>query len=202
MSTSPAASTAEPSSYPAKYEADYVERRSRLSTFFRWLLAIPHLLVLTVYGLLAYVAVIVAWFVLLFTARWPKALYDFVAGVLRYATRVYGYLHLATDAYPPFDLGEHDEYPIRLKLAPPQESYSRLKVLFRILLAIPVAIIAYALYLVANLGALISWFAIVITGKQPQSLQSMINLGVAYYVRSAAYFALVTEDWPPFNAEG
>src|SRR6478672_7336017 len=199
MTAYPAA--AESSGYPVRYEADYAERRSRLTTFFRWLLVIPHLIVLWVYSLIAGFAVIVAWFALLFTARWPQGLYDFVAGVLRYANRVYGYLHLATDAYPPFDLGEHDEYPVRLRIAPPLESYSRLKVLFRLLLAIPVAIIAYALYLVANVGSFIAWFAIVITGKQQQGLQSMINLGVAYYVRSGAYFCLVTEDWPPFGAD-
>ncbi|HZO36688.1 MAG TPA: DUF4389 domain-containing protein [Solirubrobacteraceae bacterium] len=199
MSAYPAA--AEQSRYPVQYEADYVERRSRLTTFFRWLLAIPHLIVISVLGFFAYIVVIVAWFALLFTARWPQGMYNFTAGVLRYAARLYGYLHLATDTYPPFDLGEHDEYPIRLKIAPPLESYSRAKVFFRILLAIPVAIIAYALYLVANLGAFIAWFVIVITGKQAQGLQNMINLGVAYYVRSAAYFCLITEDWPPFGAD-
>ena len=201
MSTYTAAADGSASSYPVRYEADYAERRSRLTTFFRLLLAIPHLIVITVYGFLAFFAIVVAWFALLFTARWPRGLYDFLAGVLRYSARLYGYLHLATDAYPPFDLGEHYEYPIRLRIEPPRESYSRIKVFFRWLLAIPVAIIAYALYLVAELGSLIAWFAIVITGKQPAGLQSMINLGVAYYVRSGAYFALITEDWPPFNAD-
>ena len=199
MTAYPAA--AEPSAYPVQYQSDYVERRSRLTTFFRLILAIPHYFVLTVYSIIATFAVIIAWFALLFTARWPQGLYDFTAGVLRYSARLYGYLHLTTDAYPPFDLGEHDEYPMRLRIAPPKESYSRAKVFFRILLAIPVMIIAYALYLVAELGSLIAWFAIVITGKQPQGLQSMINLGVAYYVRSAAYICLITEDWPPFGAD-
>src|SRR6476619_7348464 len=102
MSAYPVA--AEPSRYPVQYEADYVERRSRLTTFFRLILAIPHYIVLTVYGFIAMFAVVAAWFVLLFTARWPQGLYDFVAGVLRYSARLYGYIHLATDAYPPFDL--------------------------------------------------------------------------------------------------
>jgi hypothetical protein len=192
---------AETSRYPVQYECDYVERRSRLTTFFRLILAFPHYFVLTFYGIVVMFAVLIAWFALLFTARWPQGLYNFVAGVLRYAARLYGYLHLTTDAYPPFDLGQHDEYPLRLRIAPAQESYSRAKVFFRLLLAIPVAIIAYALYLVAELGSLIAWFAIVITGKQPPGLQSMINLGVAYYVRAGAYFCLLTEDWPPFSAE-
>lgn len=198
MSTYPAADT---SGYPVRYESDFAERRSRLTTFFRLILAIPHFIVITVYGVLVLFAVLVAWFVLLFTARWPRGLYDFTAGVLRYSARVYAYIHLITDAYPPFDLGQHDEYPVRLRIAEPKESYSRLKVLFRILLAIPVAIIAYALYLVAEIGSLIAWFAIVITGKQPKGLQSMITLGVAYYVRASAYYFLVTEDWPPFSAD-
>lgn len=199
MSTSVSA-TADAAGYPVRYEADYVERRNRLTTFFRLLLAIPHLIVLSILGFVAVLAVIVAWFALLFTARWPRSFYDFTAGVLRYAARVYGYVHLVADPYPPFDLGEHPEYPIRLRVAAPLESYNRLKVLFRLILAIPVSIIAYALYLVAQLGAFLAWFAILFTGKQPEGLQRMIDLGVAYWVRATGYFWLITEDWPPFGA--
>ena len=67
--------------YPVTFKADYVEKRSRLTTFFRLLLAIPHLIVLYFYGLAAGVVVIVAWFALLFTGRYPQGMYDFVAGV-------------------------------------------------------------------------------------------------------------------------
>jgi uncharacterized protein DUF4389 len=184
--------------YPVTFEADYVEKRSRLTTFFRWLLVIPHFIVVTFYGLAAVVVVIVAWFAILFTGRWPRGMYDFVAGFLRYATAVYGYWYLLTDKYPPFgpDVGA---YPVRLNIAPPKDEYSRLKVLFRIILAIPPYIIAYAMGIVAQVGAFLAWFAIVVLGRQPKGLQDMIVLGLSYQQRAYAYMALITEDWPPFT---
>ena len=185
--------------YPVTFEMDYVEKRSRLTTFFRFFLAIPHFIFLYLYGLAAGIVVIVAWFVLLFTARWPLGMYDFVAGYLRYSTRVYGYFWLGTDDYPPFSGSATEPYPVRLDIAAPLADYSRLKVLFRIILMIPPLIINYAMQVVAQVGAFLAWFAIVVLGRQPKGLQDMIGLGLSYHQRSSAYFALLTEDWPPFT---
>jgi hypothetical protein len=185
--------------YPVTFKADYVEKRSRLTTFFRLLLAIPHIIFLYFYGLAAGVVVIIAWFALVFTGRYPQGMYDFVAGSLRYSTRVYGYIWLLTDEYPPFSGNPATPYPVDLNIGPPKAEYSRLKVLFRIILAIPVLIIHYAMQIVAELGALIAWFAIVALGRQPKGLQDMIVLGTSYQQRAYAYLALVTEDWPPFT---
>jgi hypothetical protein len=187
--------------YPVTFEADYVEKRSRLTTFFRLLLAIPHLIFVYLYQLAAGIVVIVAWFVLLFTGRWPLGMYDFVAGSLRYSTRVYGYTCLLTDEYPPFSGDPTITYPVRLNIAAPKPEYSRLKVLFRIVLAIPVLIITYAMQIVAQVGAFLAWFAIVVLGRQPKGLQDMIVLGLSYQQRAYTYIALITEDWPPFTDE-
>jgi Domain of unknown function (DUF4389) len=184
--------------YPVTFEADYVEKRSRLTTFFRWLLVIPHAIVLAFYAIAAGVVVIIAWFALVFTGRWPRGMYDFVAGFFRYATAVHGYFYLLTDQYPPFG-PDVDSYPVRLDIAPPQEEYSRLKVLFRIILAIPPYIIAYAMNIVMQVGAFLAWFAIVVLGRQPKGLQDMIVLGMSYQQRAYAYMALLAEDWPPFT---
>jgi hypothetical protein len=184
--------------YPVTFEADYVEKRSRLTTFFRWLLVIPHAIVLAFYAIAAGVVVIIAWFALVFTGRWPRGMYDFVAGFFRYATAVHGYFYLLTDDYPPFG-PDVDSYPVRLNIAPPQEQYSRLKVLFRIILAIPPYIIAYAMNIVMQVGAFLAWFAIVVLGRQPKGLQDMIVLGMSYQQRAYAYIALLAEDWPPFT---
>jgi hypothetical protein len=181
------------------FKADYVEKRSRLTTFFRVLLAIPHIIFLYFYGLAAGVVVIIAWFALLFTGRYPQGMYDFVSGSLRYSTRVYGYLWLLTDEYPPFSGSADTLYPVDLNIGPPKSEYSRLKVLFRIILAIPVLIIHYAMQIVAEVGAFIAWFAIVVLGRQPKGLQDMIALGTSYQQRAYAYLALITEDWPPFT---
>jgi hypothetical protein len=183
------------------FKADYVEKRSRLTTFFRLLLAIPHIIFLYFYGLAAGVLVIISWFALLFTGRYPQGMYDFVGGSLRYSTRVYGYLWLLTDEYPPFSGSPGIGFPVDLEISPPKTEYSRLKVLFRIFLAIPVLIIHYAMQIVAQVGAFIAWFAIVALGRQPKGLQDMIALGTSYQQRAYAYLALVTEDWPPFTDE-
>jgi hypothetical protein len=186
--------------YPVTFEADYVEKRSRLTTFFRLILVIPHAIVLVLWAFAAYIVAIIAWFAIVFTARWPRGLYDFSAGFWRYSTAVIGYAALLTDEYPPFG-SDVDSYPVRLRVAPPKERYSRLKTFFRFILAIPIFIISYAMRIVAEVGALLAWFAIVITGRQPKGLQDMIVLGLSYQQRADTYVYLLTEDWPPFTDE-
>jgi uncharacterized protein DUF4389 len=187
--------------YPVTFEMDYVEGRSRVTTAFRLLLAIPHIVVWYFYSLAALVVVVVAWFALVFTGRYPQGMYDFVAGWLRYYTYVYGYIFLATDEYPPFSGDPDARYPVRLNIAPPLDGYSRAKAGFRFILGIPVAIIISVMQIVYQLGAFLAWFAIVILGRQPRGLQDMIGLGLSYQQRGTAYLALLTETWPPFTDE-
>jgi Domain of unknown function (DUF4389) len=182
-----------------RFEADFEASRSRLTTFFRLLLAIPHLLVLWLWGIAAAVVVFVAWFALVVTGRYPQAMYDFVAAYLRFSTFVHGYAWLLCDPYPPFTGDASERYPVRLLIGPPLPAYDRLKTGFRFLLAIPVLVIVYAMQIVYQLGALLAWFAIVVTGRQPRGLQDMIVLGLSYQQRAYAYLALVSEDWPAFT---
>ena len=78
----------------------------------KWLLAIPHYLVLAVLSVAAVVAVIVAWFAILFTGRYPRGIFDFVEGVIRWHNRVVGYAFtLVTDRYPPFSLSQQETAP-------------------------------------------------------------------------------------------
>jgi hypothetical protein len=187
------------STYPVTFEADYVAQRSRLTTFFRLLLAIPHYILLCLYGIGVFFAVVIAWFALLFTGRWPQGLYDFTAGFLRYFTRVNAYTWLLTDPYPPFTGAEEPSYPVRLNVGPPLPEYNRLKVLLRIFYIIPAYLIVYVMNIVLELAAIASWFVIVITGKQPKGLQDVIGLGISYVSRANALFFLVTETYPPFT---
>lgn len=180
------------------FVARYVEERSRVSTFFRLILAIPHVIVVALWAFAAALVTIAAWFILLFTARWPQGLYDFVSGYQRYSTAVYGYVALLTDEYPPFG-GETDRYPVQILIPPAKPEYNRMKVLFRIILAIPIAIVVYAMQIVWEVGAFLAWFAIVVLGKQPKGLQDMTALGLGYQQRANLYFGLLTEDWPPFS---
>jgi hypothetical protein len=187
------------STYPVTFEADYVEPRSRLTTFFRLLLGIPHFIVLTLYGIGAFFAVIVAWFALLFTGRWPQGLYDFTAGFVRYYTRVNAYTWLLVDPYPPFSTGEEPSYPVRMSIGPPLAEYNRLKVLLRIFYIIPIYLIVYVMNIVLQLAGIAAWLVIVVTGKQPKGLQDVIGLCVSYVSRGCALFLLITETYPPFN---
>lgn len=185
------------------YDVEFAEQRSRLSTFFRYFLAIPHFIVLAVWGFAAYIAVFVAWFAIVITGRYPAGLYAFVYGFTRYSAAVSAYFYLLTDRYPPFG-PEVDSYPARLRFpSEPLPEYDRLKTLFRIILVIPPAIIAYAMSIVASIGAFLAWVLIVVTGKQNKGLQDFTLLGLSYQTRLLPYYTLMTESWPSFtNPEG
>jgi Domain of unknown function (DUF4389) len=188
-------------SYPVSFEVDYVERRSRLTAFFRLILVIPLAIVLYVFAILAYIAIVIAWFAIVITGHYPKALYDFVANFTRMLARVTAYAALLTDPYPPFS-GSHDSvYPVRMEFAGPLEHYSRLKTFFRILLAIPIAILRYVMNILLEIGAFAAWVVIIITGKLPRGLFDVMVLANSYMARSDAYLFLLTETYPPFQDE-
>lgn len=186
-------------SYPVTFEADYVERRSRLTAFFRLILAIPLAIWLYLYGIVAGLAIVVAWFAIVFTARYPQGLYEFVAGYTRCLTRVTAYAALLTDPYPSFGGASDPAYPVRLEFTGPLDRYSRLKTGFRVILAIPIVILRYVMTLLLEVGALGSWVVIVITGKMPRGLFDLMVLANSYMARSDAYLYLLTETYPPFQ---
>lgn len=188
-------------SYPVTLEMDYVERRSRLTTFFRFLLVIPHLIVSLFVGIGLLAVMIIAWFALLFTGRWPESLYEFSVGALRFVTRVNAYFYLGTDVYPPFGLAEEPTYPVRVRADPPLEGYNRLKVLFRIIYIIPAYVIAYLLSLVLSLVGIASWLTIVVIGRQPRGLQNIIEFCLSYVTRAYALMYLLSETYPSISAE-
>jgi Domain of unknown function (DUF4389) len=186
--------------YPVTFEADYVERRSRLTTFFRLILLIPLVIVLYVYEILALVVVIIAWFAIVITAQFPRSLYDFLAGFTRFITRVTAYGALVCDAYPPFWGHDDPSYPVRMEFTP-LARYSRLKTLFRIILAIPIVILRYVMQLLLEVAAIFAWFIILVLGRLPQGMFDMMVLANSYMARSDAYLFLLTETYPPFQDE-
>jgi hypothetical protein len=187
-------------SYPVTFEADYTERRSRLTSFFRILLAIPLYIWMYFYGIVAWIAIVIAWFAIVITGRFPKGLYDFIAGWTRFITRVTGYVSLLTDSYPPFGGADDPAYPIRMQFAA-LDRYSRLKTLLRIILAIPIVILRYVMGLLLQIGAFAAWVVILITGKLPRGLFDLMVLANSYTARSDAYLYLLTETYPPFQDE-
>lgn len=187
--------------YPVTFECDYVERRSRLTTLVRWLLAIPLLIWAYVYVLVGYIAVVFAWLAIVFTGRFPEGLFDFVAGMTRFLNRTTAYALLLCDPYPSFGGSDDPTYPVRMQFAGPLPHYSRLKTFFRGLLSIPLWFLRYAITLLLEFAALFAWIVVIVTGKMPRGLFDMMAQAMAYVARSDAYLFLLTETYPPFSDE-
>jgi hypothetical protein len=170
--------------------------RNRLTVFFRWLLAIPHLIVLTLWSIVAEIAIIIAWFAALITGRVPAGLHNFIASWLRYATHVYAYAFLLADPFPPFSGSE--PYPIDLQIAPAAPQ-ARWKVFFRILLAIPALIIAGVLRYLGFAVAVIGWFAALFLGRMPKGLRDTGAWTLRVDQQTYAYTSLLTDQYPQFG---
>ncbi|MGZ6827350.1 MAG: DUF4389 domain-containing protein, partial [Mycobacteriales bacterium] len=128
-----------PAAYPLRLRAELDPQLGRWTWLVKWLLALPHVVVLAFLWLGAVLSTVVALFAVLLTGRYPQGLFDYVVGVLRWTWRVtyYGYSVLGTDRYPPFSLRPDPSYPADLEVDPPGE-LSRGKVLVKWwLLAIP-----------------------------------------------------------------
>jgi hypothetical protein len=180
--------------------------RSRLTVFFRLLLAIPHLIWLSLWGVVASVAVIVNWFATLFAGKSPEGLHNFLAAYIRYAIHVGAYLFLAANPFPDF-LGKPG-YPVDVEIAPPQRQ-NRWKVGFRIVLAIPALMIAAALmagsgrtsggastYGLAGVAATFGWFVILAQTRMPRGLRDAIAYALSYSAQLDAYLFLLTDRYP------
>lgn len=187
------------SAYPITYDQSPPVKRSRLTVFFRLLLLIPHFIWALLYGIAAFLVLFCAWFAILFTAKYPAGMYEFVSGWLRYYTRLNSYLYLIVDQYPPFDGGEHAEYPVRLKIGPPQAKYSRLAVFFRIILAIPIFIFVYVLSIWLEVVAIAIWLVAVIMGKTAPALTEAQRFPMSFTARGSAYTCLLTDKYPPVS---
>jgi hypothetical protein len=186
--------------YPIAFALDHeAEDRNRLTTFFRGIVAIPWQIVAYLWGIAAGVVTFIAWFALVFTGRYPQGMYDFNAKYLRMVTRTNAFYYLATDEFPPFHGDPDDAYPMRLGIAPPKEEYSRMKVLFRLIVGIPVYFLALIQGLIALVVVIIAWFAILFTGRFSEGLYNPLRSALAYTTRASAYFLLMTEDYPPFS---
>ncbi len=189
------------SAYPVLYQAEYIEKRQRLSVFFRIFLVIPHVLLGYLLAVAACFTVFGAWVVVSVTGTYPSGLYDFNAKLVRWVSRLSAFGYLQVDAFPPFGFDDDPAYPVRVQFAGPLPKYSRLKAFFRLIIGIPVIVVLYALSIVYQLCAVASWFVAVITGRLPRGLHDGLDLGLAYQAKTYAYLFLLTETYPPFSNE-
>jgi len=198
---------------PVRVNAELDAPLSRWLWLVKWILVIPHYVVLFFLWIAFAVVSVIAFFAILFTERYPRALFDFNLGVLRWSWRVayYSYGALATDRYPPFSLRAEPDYPARLDIAYPERLSRGLVLVKWWLLAIPHLIVVgfflggYHLgWWSGGLDALLTVVAGVImafTEKYPKDLFDLI-LGLNRWVlRVAAYVALMTDSYPPFRLD-
>jgi hypothetical protein len=212
---------AAPQVYPVRVDASQDTRLSRWLWLIKWLLLIPHFVVLAFLWLAFVVMTAVALLAIVASGRYPRALFEFNVGVLRWTWRVQYYAAGAfgTDRYPPFTLADDPSYPAHFDIAYPQRLSTGLALVKWWLLAIPHYIIVafftggglWALGQVGHGGsiwpglidilALIAAVVLLVTGRYPRQLFDLI-LGVNRWVlRVAAYAALMTDQYPPFRID-
>jgi hypothetical protein len=167
--------------------------RSRLTTFFRMVLLVPHIIWTYLYGLAVGVVFVVAWVGTLFGGRMPDGMHNFIVDFLAYNNRLVAYMLFLTNPYPPFN--GSDPYSVNLTVPPPAKQ-NRLGVLFRGFLVIPASFVAMLYGIVMSFTTGLAFFAILITGRMPRSFQRWGEKTVHYNARIAAYQFLLTSQYP------
>jgi hypothetical protein len=179
---------------PVQLEADDDLRRSRLTVFFRLLLALPHLIWLTLWGIAALLAAIVNWVATLFAGVSPQSLHRFLAAYVRYQLHVVAYLYLIGNPFPGFT-GAGGSYPIELRVAD-RARQNRWSVLFRSVLALPALLIASVYGSLAFTVAVLGWFVALFTGRMPLGLRNAGALALRYGAQTNGYLLLVAGAYP------
>ncbi len=211
----------EASSYPVHVRGDLDPALSRWQWIVKWLLAIPHYIVLFFLHIAYSVVTVIAFFAILITGRYPRSLFDFNVGVLRWSWRVrfYALSALGTDRYPPFSLRPDENYPADLDVEYPERLHRGLVLIKWWLLAIPHYLIVWAfvggsrywggdddgmavvwiplLFILVLIAAI----ALLFTGRYPNGLFAFV-LGVNRWIlRVRAYASLMRDEYPPFRLD-
>jgi uncharacterized protein DUF4389 len=182
-----------------------ITQRDRLTTFFRLILAIPHLILVgggsNGGGLLSAAAAflaIVSWFTILIAGTHIVGIRQFTLFYLRWRVRALAYFMLLRDEYPPFG---DAPYPASVAVVEPAEPRDRLSVALRLILAIPHFIVLWFLVCAWLIATIVAWFAILLTGAYPQGLYEFGVAVFRWFVRVEAYMLLLVDEYPPFSLD-
>jgi hypothetical protein len=211
-----------PAVYPLRLDAPLDEPLSRWLWLVKWVLIIPHAIVLFFLWVAFLALTVVAFFAILFTGRYPRGIFDFNVGVLRWSWRVlfYSYNALGTDRYPPFTLAAVDDYPARLEIEYPQQLSRGLVLVKWWLLALPHYLVV-AVFAGAGAGwgaasddwtwvsgggliellVCISAIVLLFTGAYPRQIFNFVMGMNRWVFRVVAYAALMTDTYPPFRLD-
>jgi hypothetical protein len=214
---------AAPSVYPLRVAGELDGHLSRWRWLVKWVLVIPHFIVLAFLWIAFVALTVVAFFAILLTGRYPRRIFDFNVGVMRWSWRVgfYSYSALGTDRYPPFTLADVPDYPARLDVEYPQALSRGLALVKWWLLALPhyliVAVFAGGAWAGFNaasdngawtsggglIGLLVCIAGVVLlfTGHYPRSIFEFVMGMNRWVYRVAAYAALMTDKYPPFRMD-
>ena len=186
-------------------------RRTRVTVFFRLLLAIPHLVWVALFGIAAFTLAFVMWLAVLFERRAPASLHAFLANFTRYTVHLTAYLCLAADPYPSFTGSK--PYPVDVEIDPPARQ-GRWGAGFRLVLAVPAFIVSSTLGgsvalgsgyggafagafggLTATIGVL-GWFASLARGRMPRGMRDAAVYAIGYGAQTTAYALMLTDRYP------
>jgi hypothetical protein len=206
---------------PVALEGDLDANLSRWLWLVKWLLLIPHFFVLIFLWIAAFFLTVVAGFAILFTGRYPRVIFDFNLGVLRWNWRVgfYSYSALGTDRYPPFTLDRVPDYPARFEVAYPEHLSRGLVLVKWWLLAIPHYVVVSILVFgwdsgsvghgarwVASAGLtdvllLVAAVVLLFTARYPRGIFDLVMGCNRWAARVAAYAFLMRDEYPPFRLD-
>jgi Domain of unknown function (DUF4389) len=184
--------------YPARVDIEYQEPLNRWLPLVKWLLAIPHYILLFILYFAAWFALIAAFFMVLFTRSYPPALFQFIVGVFRWHERVTAYIYLMRDEYPPFALEPEPGEPVTVDVEYPEDGVDRWRPLVAWLLAIPYLFVASIIAYIAQILVFFAFFAILFTRKFPRGMFDIVLVSQRWLLRGYAYAAFMVTRYPPW----
>ncbi len=179
------------------YDVANSEPQSRLTTFFRMILVIPHAILSGIWGWLAQVLGVLQWFIILFTGKRNESMWKMQSDYLGYSARVLSYAALLHGVFPPFgtDPGATGvSYAFEY-----EESANRLSNALRMIWSIPAFIISEVLLFAVFFVTVIAWFSILFTAKYPPGMHAFAVKAYRYYVRTNSYTMLMTDTYPKYE---